>query len=323
MNWKNVTRKAVLKAVSGVTALAVVVGGSFVSADSAHASSSPGVNKAKLQVEVLFNARKVKTPGGKAQLKDGSVFVPIRAVSETLGAKVAYSGKEVTITKESKKIQLTIGTKRVVVNGKALTGIGASFISAGSTMVPIRVISESFGEAVEWDSINQFVWIGSKDVPKAEDVLKPVPIKNRFDSYYKGREHLLVSFDNYEKVTLTEALVIKNENLPLQIGNITMYRINNTTNSKGEEYIQTISNDRSSLGLTLMLLSSDYKARLRGSVDPFSRLVGQYKMQYYQISVRTDSITLNDKTWDKLKLEDINFLELRIDFKYMIIYDKK
>ncbi|PLT43518.1 hypothetical protein B8V81_5058 [Paenibacillus pasadenensis] len=46
-------------------------------------------------------------------------------------------------------------------------------------------------------------------------------------------------------------------------------------------------------------------------------------MQYYQISVRTDSITLNDKTWDKLKLEDINFLELRIDFKYMIIYDKK
>lgn len=90
-------------------------------------------------------------------IKDGRTIVPIRAVSENLGAIVAWDGaaQKVTITKGSKTIVLTIGQKVAYVNGKAVSLEVPAGIQNGRTLVPIRFIGEAFGLTVTWDNTTQ------------------------------------------------------------------------------------------------------------------------------------------------------------------------
>ena len=102
----------------------------------------------------------IVTVDGKATSVDaapeivkGRTFVPIRFIAETFGSKVAWipATRSITITLGTTTIGLQIGNKTVVVNGKIIALEAAPYIKNSRTMVPLRVISESFGGDVAWD----------------------------------------------------------------------------------------------------------------------------------------------------------------------------
>jgi len=128
-------------------------------------STSPVVVK---RVIVLTIGSDIVTVDGHATSVDaapeivaGRTFVPIRFIAETFGSTVAWipATRSVTIVLGSTTIGLQIGNKTAVINGKIIALEAAPYIKNSRTMVPLRVITESFGGDVAWDPINHIITI--------------------------------------------------------------------------------------------------------------------------------------------------------------------
>ncbi len=86
-------------------------------------------------------------------------LLPIRYVAQPLGAKVDWDQDEqkVTITLDSKTIEMWIGKNTALVNGVQTTidldnpGVVPIIQSPGRTMLPLRFIAEILGCQVDWD----------------------------------------------------------------------------------------------------------------------------------------------------------------------------
>ncbi|MHB8107250.1 MAG: copper amine oxidase N-terminal domain-containing protein [Candidatus Cryosericum sp.] len=91
----------------------------------------------------------------------GRTFVPIRFIAETFGSTVAWipATKTITITLGSTGIILQIGNSTAVIKGRIVALDAAPYIKNSRSMVPLRVISESFGGDVGWDAINHIITI--------------------------------------------------------------------------------------------------------------------------------------------------------------------
>ncbi|RIE17247.1 stalk domain-containing protein [Candidatus Cryosericum septentrionale] len=91
----------------------------------------------------------------------GRTFVPIRFIAETFGSTVTWipATRSIAITLGTTTIGLQIGNKTAVINGKIIALDAAPYIKNSRTMVPLRVITESFGGNVAWDPINHIITI--------------------------------------------------------------------------------------------------------------------------------------------------------------------
>ena len=80
-------------------------------------------------------------------------LVPLRFISENLGAEVQWEEETqtVTITANSIEIKMQLGKKEYTVNGETKEMDTEAVSMHDRTMVPLRVISESFGNHVFWD----------------------------------------------------------------------------------------------------------------------------------------------------------------------------
>ncbi len=87
-------------------------------------------------------------------MRNGTVLVPFRDIFETLGYSVYYDGSSNTIEskKDGSEITLFIGSTYANVSGKDKYLSEAPEIINGTTMVPLRFVSESAGYTVEWHS---------------------------------------------------------------------------------------------------------------------------------------------------------------------------
>ncbi len=106
---------------------------------------------------------------GKSMLMDvgaisdsGMVSVPIRYTSEELGFQVDYldETRTINISNENRNIVVVVGSNEAKVDSREIRLDGKPFIKDGRTFVPLRFISEGFGEEVIWDSKNQIAMIG-------------------------------------------------------------------------------------------------------------------------------------------------------------------
>lgn len=104
------------------------------------------VSAAEQPITVKINGE-TQTYNQPPVIKSGSTLVPLRGIFESLGASVFYdaSTKKIHATKGSTVVELQLGKKEALVNGKKVTLSVAAEVMNGSTMVPLRFISESLG----------------------------------------------------------------------------------------------------------------------------------------------------------------------------------
>lgn len=144
-------------------------------------------------------------------LAEGTTLVPIRVVSENLGATVDWNNDErsITINKDDQTIRLVLDQTEVTVNGQTIEAATAPCAINGTTMVPIRLISQNLNCAVEWDSATQTIKIASNDETAASAKLeeptqqetaaseeKPAIAEKTTTPQYSGG-HQVISDENY------------------------------------------------------------------------------------------------------------------------------
>ncbi len=112
-------------------------------------------------------------------IDNGRTMVPIRFISENLGAKVDWNqeAKKATITGEGVVIELVLGESQITVNGEKKDLDAPAVLSGGRTFVPIRVISENLGKSVHWDEKGLIV------ISNADNEFKT----DEFPADYEGR----------------------------------------------------------------------------------------------------------------------------------------
>lgn len=88
------------------------------------------------------------------EIRNGRTMIPVRVVSEALGADVDWNNatKTVTLTRAGTVITMTLGSTTATVNGKPVEIDAPPYISGTRTLVPIRFVSEFFGQIVSWDN---------------------------------------------------------------------------------------------------------------------------------------------------------------------------
>lgn len=103
----------------------------------------------------------------KVELINGSVMVPLRIIAENMGMGVLWNQQigTVTIPKESGSIELTIGQKKALIDGASHSLDTAPRNRNGTTLVPLRFISEAMGLQVSWDNSRKVVGLTSAPLP--------------------------------------------------------------------------------------------------------------------------------------------------------------
>ncbi|MCX6369478.1 MAG: copper amine oxidase N-terminal domain-containing protein [Armatimonadetes bacterium] len=137
-------------------------------------------------IVVTVNGSAVVFPKqGPLQAPDGSILVPLREVFESLGAAVQFLPQTRTITasRGNTNISLQLGESVGYVSGKPKSLTTPAQNIAGTTMLPLRFISEAFGAEVKWDANARLVAItlaGAKPVVKTGvGAVKPPPAEEK------------------------------------------------------------------------------------------------------------------------------------------------
>ena len=120
-------------------------------------------------------------------IKNNRTYVPIRFIAEELGYDVKWEGanRKVTMTNDGTTVELTIGSNKMMVNGKTVLLDAPAEIRDDRTFVPLRAIAEAFGEKVDYSKDYKAVYIG--DNPKYNAFYKVV-------YYYEKRETVISEY---------------------------------------------------------------------------------------------------------------------------------
>ena len=84
------------------------------------------------------------------EIINNRTMVPVRVISENLGAKVNWSNSEVTLTKNNMQVKLKLNSITAVKNGKEVPLDMKPYIKNNRTMVPLRFLAETFGSNVNY-----------------------------------------------------------------------------------------------------------------------------------------------------------------------------
>lgn len=96
-------------------------------------------------------------------IKDGRTFLPVRYAALAAGVdenNIIWDGvkKTVTLIKGDRVVQMTIGSKAMLINGASVTmDVAPEIVAPGRTMLPLRFVGQALGATVNWDEANQTV----------------------------------------------------------------------------------------------------------------------------------------------------------------------
>lgn len=99
--------------------------------------------------------------------REGRTMLPVRYLAEPLGAVLAWdaASQKVTISLNSKVIELRIGNNTALINGQEVLidpgnhAVAPVISSEGRTLLPLRFITENLGCQVDWNPVLQEVKI--------------------------------------------------------------------------------------------------------------------------------------------------------------------
>jgi len=120
-------------------------------------------------INVTVDGDVIQFVGQKPIQRFGTVLVPLRGVFERLGANVAYDGATRTIlaVKGATSVSLKLGSSQAQVNGETRTLSLPAQSIGGSTLVPLRFVSEALGADVAWRGASRTVVISTSGVADA------------------------------------------------------------------------------------------------------------------------------------------------------------
>lgn len=113
-------------------------------------------------ITVNVNGKEVAFPDQQPYInKNERTMVPVRFVSESLGANVTWNfdTKTVTIQGAQDVIKLKLGESQALVNGKAVAFDTKAEMKNDRVMVPLRFVSEVLGAQVVWNNNTRTVEI--------------------------------------------------------------------------------------------------------------------------------------------------------------------
>lgn len=279
--------------------------GWFMGGNTAAAASSTG------NIEVLLNAKKIQFPDAKPyQDAQGSVMVPIRFVSEALGAEVGWQKVNgqmtVSVNNEKHNVRMTVGQKVAKVDGQDKSYGTKIELKQNRTFVPLRLVSEGLGQPVEWDKIGRWVWIGEKKAPTLEELgLKPVSIEP-YRKWFEKKPYLLKS--PREDFTYEKVLIFKFTDLPTSLLR-DIYSIEPYTDAKTKvTYLKVRSKTTSTAG-NLFYLTKKQDIRYRYPIDQRTINNGDgTKYSFYPIFSRSDKTLDGIVDKQPLQLQDIEYI---------------
>ncbi|WP_019123880.1 copper amine oxidase N-terminal domain-containing protein [Brevibacillus massiliensis] len=124
------------------------------------------------EIKVVVEGKEVEFPDAKPylDLKTGRTMVPVRFVSEALQANVKWDGTKnmVTMERQGTKIYLVVGENTVDIDDRTVRLDAPSVLKDWRTFVPLRFVSETFDQKVDWDADNKIVTITplpDEDIP--------------------------------------------------------------------------------------------------------------------------------------------------------------
>lgn len=93
------------------------------------------------------------------RLKDGTMFVPLRAVTQALGGSADYepSTHSAILYMNDQIITFSVGSTSVSINGTSQSLQAAPFVEEGETWVPVRFFEGVLGYKLNADSQNGIV----------------------------------------------------------------------------------------------------------------------------------------------------------------------
>ena len=152
---------------------------------------------AQSDVKVTLDGNEIFFPDAQPFIDERDrVLVPIRFVSEALGAVVDWENESQTavIKQDKDEIRYTVYKPMAYINGEMIAMDTYGILKDCRTMVPIRFISELLGCAVNWDENTSTVVITS---PKAvTDFPEPV-ISVNYPKSISDKRLLWIDIDNY------------------------------------------------------------------------------------------------------------------------------
>lgn len=108
------------------------------------------------KVKVYVNNIMVDFPDQKPFIDSqvGRTFVPLRFVSEALGAQVDWNNNSKTaiVKQNGTTVLMKIGSNQPTVNGQTKTIDAAAMLINDRTMVSLRFVSETLNAIVDWES---------------------------------------------------------------------------------------------------------------------------------------------------------------------------
>ena len=121
----------------------------------------------------------------------GSTMVPLRAISQVLGAEINYDSATYTSTITKTKngvttiIEISVGSTTAYINDRPVTLSASPVLASGRVVVPFRFISEALGAEVSYDSATKTISMTETDIlhvtkvaiDKTKELAKNIPLK--------------------------------------------------------------------------------------------------------------------------------------------------
>ncbi|WP_258298197.1 copper amine oxidase N-terminal domain-containing protein [Paenibacillus peoriae] len=152
------------------------------------AVGTASASAAAKSVAVTVNGKAVVFPDGKSVMEGDRVLIPVRFVSEALGAKVDYKNRTVLIKQDGKSISMKVNSAIVSRDQDKLLLDVPARIKNSRVYVPLRFVSEALGAQVDWSKAKMLVAITTGTAPTKEPEKKPEETKKVFKSFEWGQK---------------------------------------------------------------------------------------------------------------------------------------
>ncbi|EXX85306.1 copper amine oxidase [Paenibacillus darwinianus] len=295
-------------------ALILFIATAMVSVVSASAEA-PAIGSS---LTVLLDGKRIDFPDEKPQVDSSSrVLIPVRFVSQALGAKVGFEGKTVIITQGAKIVRLTIGSNAAFVNGERLVLDTKAVAVNGRTLVPLRFVSEALGQKVRWDGVGRRVWIGEEKVPSLQESDVKVYPLDGFKKYFTKAMNTSYLYG------VTDVTIFSQKNFPIRFeddfDNVTIYSV---TLVPVKDYFEVQMNySGKHFGIYYLTGDGMPRSRFNSAKYRVNNPDGTFTATF---SFRTDGDLYNYsiKNWKDMKPEDVKYVGFSVGLESLPLLEK-